>query len=89
VLFNQTFKNAGSQFVVVDCPKSKTGHYAVTEGTVKVVMVNEHGQVYEDQYHTSFNINFHKTMKWVLIIPYLGMCLFLAFVKEIKKLLPS
>jgi len=89
MLFTDIFTIEGPQRVLVNCPKTLSGTYAVTEGIVKVLMINEHGQVYQDSFHVTFNVNFYKTMKWILVIPFLGMCFTLAFVKEIKSLLPS
>uniref|UniRef100_A0A6B2KYS3 FG-GAP repeat-containing protein n=1 Tax=Arcella intermedia TaxID=1963864 RepID=A0A6B2KYS3_9EUKA len=91
LLGNKTFYKPGKYSILVSCPKHQETNYLVSSGTVKVVLTNPLSQVYSDSFHLSFNTNFHKMIKWILAVPFFGMCFVLYFIHkiQIEPLLPS
>lgn len=85
ILFNQNFTSPGSYSVTAHAPER------ITSTVVKVRMTNEHGQTFYDSFHVSFNGKFYKSLKWILVFPFLTMCAILLCLKELGDydLLPS
>lgn len=44
-----------------------------TTGTVIVEMVDRNGLFFSDEFSLTFHMNYHKLLKWLLVLPMLGM----------------
>jgi len=80
VFLKQTFFSAGLHSVVLQSPPDQ----AQTILTIK--MVDHFGHSYFDYMPISFNLYFYKIFKWLVIIPFLGMCAVIIFVHEMKQI---
>jgi hypothetical protein len=76
------FSEPGQQKVNLQSPNV---HYA---SLIRVEVVNEFGQVAFDEFSVSFNAHFERDLTWILVAPFIGMCIVLLFVKEMKSVLP-
>lgn len=65
VLLDEVFLFAGKYVKLLPVPKERMF------GTVVVEMTNERGQVYTDSFAVSFNMEFLKIVKWMIIGPFL------------------
>jgi hypothetical protein len=83
VFFEGDFDRQGTHTVWLDAPS-----FPLRE-SVRIVMTNEIGQHYSDRMVVGFNTEFHKTMKWLLVLPLTVTGIVLAMVKESTTLLPS
>eukprot|EP01080_Neovahlkampfia_damariscottae_P010387 gene10387-2916_t len=53
-------------------------------GTIQVEMTNEHGQVYLDRFSLSFNMTFLRTLKFMILGPFLLIFGYLMLLKPLK-----
>jgi len=81
-LFSELYKKPGVYTELVTIPNRRM--YA----SLLIEMTNEHKEYFHDSFTLSFNLQFYKTMKWILIIPFACMSFILLFVKDLKTPLP-
>jgi len=83
ILAQESYKYPGFYEIHVDCP-----HHLMSS-TLKLEMKNENGQSFYDSFSVGFNLHFYRTLKWILVLPLVGMFVVLLFVKEMRDILPS
>lgn len=52
-----------------------------TTGTVLVEMVDKHGLHFADEYSLTFHVHYFKLLKWLVVLPMLGMFLVLVVLR--------
>jgi len=66
----------------IDCPRSN-------RGAIEVVITNQFSQSYSDAIDAHFNWNYYRTLKWLIVLPYLLMVAGFMLIKQISSPLPS
>lgn len=64
---NQIFDRAGTHRVKLPTVSVRTG------GTVLVEMVDKNGLYFSDDFSLTFHMYYYKLLKWLLVLPMLGM----------------
>ena len=80
LLFEGEYTAPGVYTAIVTSPPRR--QYA----SLRIEMVNEHGQLYCDELTISFNIYFYRTLKWLIAGPFVLMSGALLMVKGSKTL---
>uniref|UniRef100_A0ACD5WDP8 Uncharacterized protein n=1 Tax=Avena sativa TaxID=4498 RepID=A0ACD5WDP8_AVESA len=71
----------GNRSIVVSNVYNEPGHKRMqlptvpvrTTGTVLVEMVDKHGLHFSDEYSLTFHMHYYKMLKWLVVLPMLGM----------------
>jgi hypothetical protein len=80
ILFKKVYEKPGLFVEKIETPNERLF------GTIQVEMTNEHGQVYVDSFSLSFNITFLRTLKFMILGPFLLIFGYLMLLKPIKVL---
>jgi outer membrane protein assembly factor BamB len=56
--------------------------------TLRLEVVNEHGQAFFDSWNVGFNLRWYRTLKWLLALPVVFMALAILFAKDVTQFLP-
>eukprot|EP01114_Cavostelium_apophysatum_P007935 TRINITY_DN2015_c0_g1_i4.p1 TRINITY_DN2015_c0_g1~~TRINITY_DN2015_c0_g1_i4.p1 ORF type:complete len:619 (-),score=171.94 TRINITY_DN2015_c0_g1_i4:75-1931(-) len=83
VLLSRRYTLPGVYTEVLRCPNKRT------TALVHVEMQNEHKQAFFDEFSVSFNVHFHRLLKWILVGPFVVMSAVLYFARDIKSPLPT
>jgi len=81
-LLSKTFAVKGKHTVAVPSIPSRM------QGTVVVQLSDQHAMRVQDSFSVGFNLNFYKTMKWLVVAPFVFMVTALTFIKDLKTPLP-
>lgn len=79
----------GDRRIVVSQVYNEPGHKRMqlptvpvrTTGTVLVEMVDKHGLHFADEYSLTFHVHYFKLLKWLVVLPMLGMFLVLVILR--------
>jgi len=82
ILLDKVYNSPGFYTETLPCPHQRIS------ALIHVEMTNEHGQAFFDSYTVSFNLHFHKMLKWIVLVPFVAMVFVLLYIKEIKSPLP-
>ncbi|XP_031485619.1 protein DEFECTIVE IN EXINE FORMATION 1 [Nymphaea colorata] len=67
ITHNQIFNQPGKQRIKLPTVNVRT------TGTVLVEMVNKNGLYFSDEFSLTFHMHYYKLLKWMLVLPMLGM----------------
>lgn len=80
--FSQTYYHKGLHVATIRAPAE------VMTATLKLELVNEHGQAFFDSWNVGFNLNWYRTLKWLLALPVIFMSTAILFAKDVVNFLP-
>lgn len=72
------FNVAGQYSIVLPSPSLRFS------GSLRIEMVNELGQYFEDHISLSFNAKFYRSIKWVVMMPFFVAGFVVLFFHEIR-----
>lgn len=75
-IYSARYLNPGYKAVTIETPKDRT------YGTLRIEMTNEHQQYFTDSISISFHMRFYKSIKWVVILPFIICTIFLLYLKR-------
>jgi len=82
VLLSKRYHSSGHYTELIASPPHRTS------AVLTVQMTNEFGQTFFDHVTFSFNMHFHKLLKWILVVPFALMAVVMLFIKELTLPLP-
>eukprot|EP00998_Keelungia_sp_KM082_P008418 NODE_4606_length_767_cov_66.493750_g4583_i0.p1 GENE.NODE_4606_length_767_cov_66.493750_g4583_i0~~NODE_4606_length_767_cov_66.493750_g4583_i0.p1 ORF type:complete len:215 (+),score=66.20 NODE_4606_length_767_cov_66.493750_g4583_i0:58-645(+) len=83
VLHTRLYFRTGTYVEMIPTPTERV------RTTLKVTMLNELGQEFEDTMPISFNMNFHLTIKWLVVLPFTVLVVVMSFHTSTNRVEPT